>query len=78
MPDLQALDALTGRLGSNAKLFVLDIDSCKTESDLGKLMPGSSVVMQSPVVAEYRDGRLQFFDQGEAAVIRVREWSKDR
>jgi hypothetical protein len=58
-PDLQGLELLAKQLqGKSIDVYVFDIDECLTFEQLLSLVPGISPAKQTPVVAEYRDGRL--------------------
>lgn len=72
--ELCALSALAHGSGDNAfAVQIFDIDDCEDAKDLARVIPGVDPPMQTPVVAEYRDGLLIRRAEGAAALALLTE-----
>ena len=68
--DLDLLDSLESNSFGDDVVQVFDVNSCTTMSDFEKYIPGIGNVFQTPVVGCWKDGQLNYREQGAAA----RDW----
>ena len=69
-PDMAFLDQVVSQVPDRTSIFVFDVDCCQSESDIQRLIPGARPFFQTPVVAQFRSGKLgELFVGG-----RVKDW----
>ena|SRR6266498_853195 len=67
--ELRASSALVQRSGRHAfAVQIFDIDDCKNAKDIERVVPGVEPPIQTPVLAEYSDGKLTRRAEGAAAL----------
>ena len=72
--ELQCLSKLRERLGDqSAPVYVFDIDDCMIV-DHTLFIPGTEPPLQTPILAEYRNGKLIHYAEGRKAA----EWIKQK
>lgn len=72
--ELRALNYLTCKEPrASADIAIFDIDNCLTESDLDDYIPGVEPPIETPVVAEYRDGVLARSAEGPDGLSLLRD-----
>lgn len=72
-PDLSALEELAQYPKPNdLRVNVFDVDSLSC-GEMTALLPGIRRFMLTPVVLQYRNGRLTFFGHGQDAVSWLRQ-----
>ena len=72
---MQSFTAMTAKADRpKGGITVFNLDDCTTTDQLNSFLPGVSGVLQTPVVAEYRDGQLVRKLEGKAA----REWMEGK
>ena len=68
-PDLSALHALAGKLtDKNVTVFVFDIDEFGHTDGIKAFLPGAALPNQTPVIAEYVNGKMTRFAERVIAV----------
>ena len=66
--ELRALGSLDASGSGRTDLWIFDIDDYENPEELVLVLPGVKAPTQTPVVAEYLNGRLVSFTEGPAAL----------
>jgi hypothetical protein len=73
-PDLAALEALVSQTrGRDVRISVFDVDDLSYEQ-MKLMFPEISRIRHTPIVMQYRDGKLSYFGDGRVALLWLREF----
>ena len=78
-PDVKGLKHLAQRLKpAYGNVYIFSIDDVTTIEEARQFMPGTPPFTQTPVLAEYRDGKLENFLQGRATLDWMNRANEDQ